>query len=89
MPAGYQIPPHSHPVPEHVTVISGTFNVGLGDSFDKAKGNKLAAGSFGFLAPEMHHFAFADEEAVIQLHGDGPWRINYLNPADDPRNAKP
>jgi quercetin dioxygenase-like cupin family protein len=87
MPAGYGIPPHSHPAPEHVTVISGTFNVGLGDTFDKAKGNKLPAGTFAFLAPEMHHFAFTDKVAVIQLHGNGPWQINYLNAADDPRNA--
>ncbi|HVT17238.1 MAG TPA: cupin domain-containing protein [Thermoanaerobaculia bacterium] len=88
MPAGYKIPPHSHPAPEHVTVVSGTFNVGLGDTFDKAKGNKLPAGTFAFLAPEMHHFAFTSKETVIQLHGLGPWQINYLNAADDPRNAK-
>lgn len=23
--------------------------------------------------------------AVIQLHGNGPWGIEYLNPEDDPR----
>ena len=88
MPKGYQIPPHSHPAPEHVTVISGTFNVGMGDSFDKTKGGKLPAGTFAFLAPGMHHFAFTDEDAVIQLHGIGPWQINYFTAADDPRNAK-
>lgn len=57
-------------------------------TFDKTKGNKLPAGTFAFLAPEMHHFAFANKETVIQLHGMGPWQINYLNAADDPRNAK-
>jgi len=88
MPAGYRIPPHSHPAPEHVTVVSGTFYVGLGDTFDEKKGNKLPAGTFAFLAPGMHHFAYAKVATVIQLHGIGPWQINYLNPADDPRNAK-
>lgn len=88
MPAGYKIPPHSHPSPEHVTVVSGTFNVGLGETFDKTKGTKLPAGTFAFLAPAMHHFAFASQETVIQLHGNGPWQINYVNAADDPRNAK-
>jgi hypothetical protein len=24
------------------------------------------------------------EEAVIQIHGTGPWGINFLNPADNP-----
>lgn len=88
MPAGYKIPPHSHPAFEHVTVVSGTFSVGMGDTFDKTKGSKLPAGSFAFLAPGMHHFAFTGKETVIQLHGTGPWQINYLNAADDPRNAK-
>jgi len=25
---------------------------------------------------------------VLQLHGIGPWKIEYVNPADDPRKAK-
>jgi hypothetical protein len=26
-----------------------------------------------------------DQETVVQVHGVGPWAINYVNPADDPR----
>src|SRR5438105_4487223 len=37
-PAGYKIPPHSHPTAEHITVISGTMNFGAGDHFDEAAG---------------------------------------------------
>ena len=88
MPAGYRIPPHSHKKFEHVTVISGTFNLGMGNTFDPSKASAMPAGTFGFLAPNMNHFAFASEPTVIQLHGDGPWGIYYVNAADDPRNGK-
>lgn len=88
LPAGYQIPPHWHPAVEHISVISGRFYVGVGDTFDKSKGSALPAGSFAFLAPKMNHFAWTERDTVIQLHGVGPWQINYLNPADDPRGAK-
>jgi len=85
LPAGYKIPPHSHPAVEHVTVISGTFNIGMSDQFDESKLSPMTAGTFGFLAPNMNHFAMAKEATVIQLHGVGPWQINYVNPGDDPR----
>ncbi|HEX2713720.1 MAG TPA: cupin domain-containing protein [Candidatus Acidoferrales bacterium] len=88
MPAGYQIPPHWHVRTEHVTVVSGTFNLGMGEKFDKNAGHAMPAGTFGFLAPQMRHFAWANEETVIQLHGMGPWEIVYVNPSDDPRRAK-
>jgi hypothetical protein len=85
MPAGYKVPPHWHAKVEHVTVISGKLNLGMGEKFDDSKGNAMPAGTFGFLPPQMKHFAWASEETVIQLHGEGPWEINYVNPSDDPR----
>jgi quercetin dioxygenase-like cupin family protein len=88
LPDGFQIQPHWHPAVEHVTIISGTFNLGMGEKFDKSAGRALAAGSFAFMPPGMRHFAWATGETVIQVHGTGPWRINYVNPADDPRNKK-
>lgn len=88
MPDGYKIPPHHHLQVEHVTVLSGTFHLGMGDTFDDSKGNAMPAGTFGFLPPHMKHFAWANGETVIQLHGVGPWEIVYVNPKDDPRNMK-
>ncbi len=85
LPAGYQIAPHWHPADEHVTVIAGTFHMGLGESFDAAKGKPLTVGSFAVMPAKAAHFAFTKEETVIQLHGMGPWGINYVNPSDDPR----
>ncbi len=88
MPDGYKIPPHSHPTTEHVTVISGEFHLGMGDTFDAAKGTTLPAGSFGYLPAQMTHFAWSKGATVVQVHGEGPFAINYVNSADDPRNAK-
>jgi quercetin dioxygenase-like cupin family protein len=84
-PDGYKIPPHTHPKTERVTVISGMLNLGMGEKFDESAGHQLPAGTFGFWPAGMKHFAWASGETIIQLHGIGPWVINYLNPADDPR----
>jgi quercetin dioxygenase-like cupin family protein len=88
VPDGYRVPPHTHPQAERVTVISGTFYIGMGEKFDRRKGKKMPAGAFGTWPAGMKHFAWVKGETVIQLHGEGPWAIKYVNPADDPRNAK-
>lgn len=86
MPADYRIPPHRHASPEHVTVISGKFNVAKGEKDDPAvKGTELPPGSYFMMSPKSAHYAWAREETVVQLHGRGPWKINYINPDDDPR----
>jgi len=87
-PAGYKVPPHTHPTTEHITVISGTFNIGTGDKFDEAAGKELGAGGYMVMPPGMKHYAWTPAEAIIQVHGIGPFVIKYVNPADDPRNAK-
>jgi len=85
MPDGYQIPPHFHPAPEHVTVISGALMVGMGEKFDESQMKTLPAGTFGMIPVGTHHYAKAQGETVLQLHGIGPWRLIYVNKADDPR----
>jgi quercetin dioxygenase-like cupin family protein len=87
LPAGYHIPPHTHPQPEIVTVISGTFRVGMGETADKSQVQDLPAGGFFAFPPGMAHFAYTDEETVIQLNSTGPWALDYVNPEDDPRQA--
>jgi quercetin dioxygenase-like cupin family protein len=88
LPDGYKIPPHTHPKVEHVTVIAGTFNLGMGEKFDQNAGREMPAGTFGSWPAGMKHFAWTKGETIIQLHGIGPWTINYVNPADDPRQKK-
>jgi quercetin dioxygenase-like cupin family protein len=85
LPANYKIPAHWHPAIEHVTVISGTFNIGTGDKLDKEKTKALTPGSVVIIQPKTNHFAWASEETVIQLNGVGPQDIIYVNPEDDPR----
>lgn len=87
MPDGYKIQPHHHHAREHVTVISGQFLVGMGDKFDEAKMNSFSPGAFAYLEPTVHHYAMAKGDTVIQLHGQGPWQIIYVNPADNPQKA--
>jgi quercetin dioxygenase-like cupin family protein len=88
MPDGYRIAPHTHPNRENVTVLSGTLKVGMGDTFDTTKMMAFGAGSFAYLDPSMHHYAAASGETVIQIHGQSPLQINYINPADDPTPKK-
>lgn len=88
VPDGYRIPPHTHPKPERVTVISGEFHLGMGDKFDQSKGEAMPAGAYGTWPAGMKHYVWVKGETVVQFHGDGPWMIEYLNPADDPRKKK-
>jgi quercetin dioxygenase-like cupin family protein len=84
MPAGYMIKPHWHPADEHVTVISGTFALGMGEKFDKSAMTELPAGGYALLPAQMRHYAMAKTAATVQVHGIGPFSLTYVNPADDP-----
>jgi catechol 2,3-dioxygenase-like lactoylglutathione lyase family enzyme len=88
MPDGFRISPHWHPQRENVTIISGTFKVGMGDEFDANKMKAFIAGSFAFLDPDMHHYAMACGETIVQVHGQSPLQFNYVNPDDDPSRNK-
>ena len=88
VPDGYRIPPHKHPKAERVTILSGTFHLGMGEAFDAKKGETLPAGTYGTWPAGMKHYVWVKGETVVQFHGDGPWVIEYLNPDDDPRKLK-
>jgi quercetin dioxygenase-like cupin family protein len=88
LPEGYSVPPHTHPVDEAVTVISGTFSLGMGEAADQSKAQSLPAGSFFVLPPGTAHYVFIDEETVIQISTNGPWGLTYVNPEDDPRKSQ-
>jgi quercetin dioxygenase-like cupin family protein len=87
LPAGYVIAPHFHPTDEHVTVISGQFQVGMGDAVDQTKAETLGPGGFVTAPANVHHYAVAKEASIVQVHGMGPFAITYVNPEDDPRKA--
>lgn len=85
MPKGYAIPPHWHPTDESVTVLSGSFSMGMGDRLDRKAAKTLGPGGWGFMPKNEHHYAFANAETVVQVHMLGPFAITYVNPADDPQ----
>jgi anti-sigma factor ChrR (cupin superfamily) len=85
-PANFKVPAHWHPGIEHITVISGTLNMGMGDKFDATKTRALTPGSIAIMPPKTSHFVWTSEETVGQVHSIGPWSVTYVNPADDPRN---
>ncbi|WP_146140450.1 cupin domain-containing protein [Zobellella endophytica] len=85
LPDGYLIPLHWHPGVERVTVLSGIVYLGMDDSHAKENAQRLAAGSYTAMPPGMRHYALAEGETVVQLTSVGPWQLNYVNPADDPR----
>ena len=88
MPAGYKIPAHNHPTTENVTVVSGNFHIGMGDRLDEKKGIELTSGGYGEAPAKMNHYAWVTSPTIVQVHGQGPFAITYVNPADDPSTRK-
>ena len=82
-----RVPPHWHPTDEHITVLSGTFVVGMGERVDESAGIELAAGGYAWVPAKMPHYAWSKGDTVVQVHGIGPFAINYVNPADDPAKS--
>jgi quercetin dioxygenase-like cupin family protein len=82
LPANYKVPPHTHPVDEIVTVISGEFNIGMGKEFDVSKTKPYTAGGLIAMPPGTEHFVHTKQETVIQISTLGPWALKYSNPND-------
>jgi len=87
-PAGYRVAPHWHPTTEHVTILSGTLSLGMGEKFDQAALKDLPPNGYVSMPAEMRHFVLARTATTIQVHGMGPFAVNYVNPADDPSQQK-
>ena len=91
---GIKLPAHWHPTDEHLTVLKGTFLVGMGESFDEAKLQTMNVGNFLTMPKEMRHFGLCKGETIVQVHGAGPFKVNWVNPSevqppDAPAAAKP
>ena len=84
MPGGYKIMPHWHPISERLTILSGTLNLGMGDTFDETKGHAMPAGTYATMAPKVHHYAWTEGDTELQIATTGPWKLVYVNPKDDP-----
>lgn len=86
LPDRYRVPPHFHPKDEHVTVLAGTFLVGMGDTVNLRKTQRLTGGGFITAPANAHHFATARGVTVLQISGEGPFAITYVKDSDDPRH---
>jgi quercetin dioxygenase-like cupin family protein len=82
-----RVPPHWHPTDENITVLSGRFMIGHGERFDESAATELATGAYAAVPARTPHYAWSKGDTVVQVHGIGPFAINYVNPADDPNKA--
>lgn len=87
-PGNYRIPPHWHTMEENVTVLSGAMFMGEGDKLDTSKARGIKTGGFMHIPAKTHHYAYTKTATVIQVTGEGPFDINWIDPADDPANMK-
>ena len=95
LPGGI-IPPHRHPVDEHITVLQGTLFFGVGEKYDRAAMQEMKAGSYAFIPKGSTMFGYTPEAAIVQVHGVGPFHIHWragsqwrdrLRTLDDPDAA--
>jgi len=76
LPGGI-IPPHKHPVDEHITVLQGTLYFGVGEKFERATMKELKAGGYAFIPKGSTMFGYTPEAAIVQVHGVGPFHIHW------------
>jgi quercetin dioxygenase-like cupin family protein len=79
---GANVPPHWHPIDENITVLEGALLAATGEKFDERQLKPMNTGSFMTMPKEMRHFARAQGKTIIQAHGTGPFKINWVNPSE-------
>ena len=79
---GSKVPAHWHPTDENVTVLKGTFLVGMGETYDDSKFQTMNVGNFVTVPKEMRHYASCKGETIVQVHGAGPFKVNWVNPSE-------
>jgi quercetin dioxygenase-like cupin family protein len=84
-PKGFKVAPHTHPHAREITIVSGVYATGYGETFDSAKLKILPAGSFYTEPADLPHFIEIKEDTVLQVSGTGPSGRKYVNPSDNPK----
>lgn len=77
---GFEIAPHTHPGIEHLTILSGTLHVGLGDAMDREAATAYGAGSYLAIGARVVAYMWTDEETIVQVHGVGPFSTEFVTP---------
>jgi hypothetical protein len=83
-----KVPPHWHVTEEHITVLEGSFWMAHGEQFDATKLKELKAGAHSIMPAEFRHFGLHGAGNVIEVFGEAPFDVNFVNPEDDPNRAK-
>jgi hypothetical protein len=84
LPDGYSVPPHWHPMDEHVTVLQGVLRLGFGSVVDSGAMRDRPEGSFAMLPNRSPHYNVMKGETILQFHGIGPYDIIYDKSDDNP-----
>lgn len=85
-PKGRVVQAHSHPDDRTYTVLSGTWHIGWGKTYDADKLTALPVGSFYTEPAGVPHFiSTPDGETIVQITGTGPSAVHYVDPAHAPR----
>ena len=78
--AGYITLPHVHPIDEHITVVKGTWSLGMGRRFNQSALEVMETGTYGVAPKDMAHFAWSKTETILQIHGIGPFASTVIEP---------
>jgi len=78
--AGYIVMPHFHPEDEHIVVVKGSWALGMGEKFNPAGLETMDVGTYGLVAGKMAHFARSRTDAIVQVHGIGPFTTIWVTP---------
>lgn len=76
LPGGV-IPPHRHPVDEHITVVQGTLFFAISETCERTEMKELKTGSYAFIPKGSTMCGFTPEAAIVQVHGVGPFHIHW------------
>ncbi|HEV2827692.1 MAG TPA: cupin domain-containing protein [Pyrinomonadaceae bacterium] len=74
---GTIIPPHKHPVDEHITVVQGTIYFAVGEKFNRAAMKEIKTGGYAFIPKGSTMFGYIPDGAIVQVHGVGPFHIHW------------
>lgn len=87
IPAHYKVPPSWQTVKIYVTVLSGSYSIGVGNKFNPKNGKTLPSTGSVVIPANTPLYFWSNRGTVLEVHGIGPWDIHYVHPADDPRNS--
>jgi hypothetical protein len=78
--AGYIVMPHFHPEDEHIVVVKGSWALGMGERFSPDALETMDVGTYCLVARKMSHFARSRTDAIVQVHGIGPFTTTWVTP---------